>query len=165
MRLISPLDAPNTDGAESAKMLPNMPDSEPFSRQATLELVRGLHALREAALENSRSGRFQFQPFLSSVNRGVSANLCEALFPDSGRDSLAITALEISVTWSYAIGRTDNLPSEPIRFDSTVLPYIKREPNRSVCKIQKYVNSTGWVNMLERMFHQEAPALSDSLRE
>lgn len=159
VRLISPLDAPNTDGAESANMLPNMPDSEPFSRQATLELVRGLHALREAALENSRSGRFQFQPFLSSVNRGVSANLCEALFPDSGRDSLAITALEISVTWSYAIGRTDNLPSEPIRFDSTVLPYIKRAAESFRLQNPEYVSLTGWVNMLERDVSSGGPGI------
>jgi len=156
IRLISPISPVVT---ETHQTLPGMPDPEPFSRQAVLELMRGLRALRNAALDNSSHGQFQFHSFIEAVGSGVSANLCEALLPNTPRTDGTIGSLEVSVTWSYVVNRTDNLPFESIRFEPSIMPYIRQAAEKFRATNPERVFLTGWVNILERDVPSGGPGI------
>lgn len=157
IRVIAPL-VEQTD--QSEQQLPNIPGPEPFSRRATTELVRGLNAVKAAAEDNRLRGRFFFDPFLTSVPQSVSANLCEAL---AGRDSDDRTdfavPLEISVTWSYIVQRSNSLASESIVFEPGLLPYIREAAREFRARNPEQMRLTGWVTILEREKREGGPGL------
>jgi hypothetical protein len=136
-----------------------MPDPEPFSRRAVVELVRGLNALRSAAEDSLSQGRFFFDPFLSAVTSGVSANLCEALVGKSEPDEEFASPLEVSVTWSYAVNRSARLPSESVYFHPSLMPYIKKAAQEFRARNPEQIELNGWVNILERESRGGGPGL------
>lgn len=120
----------------------------PFARRAVLAMMRATRALREVAEQNYRRGRFSFSLFREAVSAGISANLCEA-FAASGNDTNQ-SLIEISVTWSYVVSSTENLPTSPVRFEPELMPYI-REAGREFRRMNPLtVDISGWVNMLGR---------------
>lgn len=70
---------------------------EPFERKVTQTLARALTAVRQAAQDWATTGHFE--AFQNAVQKGVSANLCEALAGMAGGSGVA-DGLEVSFTWS-----------------------------------------------------------------
>ncbi|WP_319583467.1 hypothetical protein [uncultured Pseudodesulfovibrio sp.] len=73
-----------------------LPVHDPFERQVSTMLSKGLTSIRNAALESIDSG--DVKPFVDGVAEGVSANLCDAISrisrtADSG-------GLDVNITWS-----------------------------------------------------------------
>jgi hypothetical protein len=99
-------------------------------------------------MENYSAGRFLFAPFRDSVPQGVSANLCEAI-ATSYEDS-AESPLTVSVTWSYVVTATEDLPTASVRFEPELMPYI-REAGREFRRTNPMtVTVRGWVNLMGR---------------
>jgi hypothetical protein len=146
IRLISPIsEQPRQDEGQFA----GMPDAEPFSRRAVVEMIRGLNALRHAANDNRKRGKFFFNSFLEAVPLGVSANLCEAV-TSADDETLLLRPIEIGVTWSYAVSRTDNLPTAGVHFDSSIIPFIKEAAQEFRARNPEVLTLNGWVHILER---------------
>ena len=97
------------------------PDDDPFERQITRRLAGALAATREAT-ERTVGG--EADAFANAVQRGVSANLCEALveivepFP----------WLNVSITWART--RPVKVVRDVIRFSASDVPVL-REAARS----------------------------------
>lgn len=144
LRLIVPIE----EQIEQYALIHGMPKVTPFSRRAVIELIRSLRALKEAAEDNRDRGRFVFNSFVSVVNSGVSANLCESLI-SSEEDETTVKPMEVSVTWSYALP-SDNISGSPILFDSSVIPYIRQAAKEFRAKNPEVTTIKGWVNILER---------------
>lgn len=79
---------------------------DPFERKVTLMLAGSLQAMRDAATDATATG--SFDSFSEAVDRGVTANLCEAIAGMTGALGLAAD-LEIGVSWS---------PTRPIAADT-----------------------------------------------
>lgn len=92
LKILSPVEPLLQDG-----QLPLLGDAEqPFARSASIVLMEALQATRAAAAQ--AMGKGLMQPFEDAVQRGVSANLCEAvaaLQQESGMNSV-----EVRMTWS-----------------------------------------------------------------
>lgn len=90
--LLSPV-TPTLENVEQSTLWPMLSD-EPFERQVTRKLVEGLESTREAVEKANRFGGFG--AFEDGVERGVSANLCEAAASliDRGK------GVDVSVTWA-----------------------------------------------------------------
>ena len=146
VKIVAPIPEPQK---QQEGQFAGMPETQPFARRVVIELVRGLNALHQAALDNKDRGKFFFNSFLSAVTSGVSANLCEALI-SSGDEILFSRPIEVSVTWSYAIAQTNTLPSFPVKFDSTVMPFIRQAAREFRAKNPEVITLNGWVNILER---------------
>lgn len=146
VKIVAPIPEPQK---QPEGQFSGMPEAQPFARRAVIELVRGLNALHQAALDNKDRGKFFFNSFLSAVTSGVSANLCEALI-SSGDEISSSRPIEVSVTWSYAVAQTNVLPSFPVKFDSTVMPFIRQAAREFRAKNPEIITLNGWVNILER---------------
>lgn len=72
--------------------------TEPFERRVTLKLAEALQATTEAVQRASLTG--DEKPFQESVERGVSANLCDAIARMTAEGGAQ--ALSVSVNWSPA---------------------------------------------------------------
>lgn len=80
---------------------------EPFERTVTRTLVESLEALEQASRSAASSGRME--AFREAVQRGVSANLCDAV---AGLATVSPTdGLEVRVAWSRARPRVPTAPS------------------------------------------------------
>lgn len=128
--------------------LPDFPDRRPFARRATISLVSGLAALRSAAEDNRKRGRFAIGPYLESVRAGVSANLCEAIASTDERQGQHNT-ISVRVIWSYALETNDIPAGKPFTFEPDTIPYIRkaaqhfRETHPEITRLVGYVRITG----------------------
>jgi len=93
---------------------------EPFERQVTRTLAEGLAALEQAAREAAASGGMD--AFQQAVQRGVSANLCDAV---AGLAEVSPTdGLEVRVAWSRTRPQTPSAPSR-VFLGSDSIPLIQ----------------------------------------
>lgn len=99
--------------------MPQDPTDDPFGRKVTITLARSLCALREAA-EEARDG--ELQPFIDSVARGVSANLCDAV---TGLLEPTVGEAAIHVTWARTRTVSEALPRR-IAFSPRHFPLIEQ---------------------------------------
>lgn len=152
VKLISPLYDINPLYQEKENMLEGMTGRLPFSRKALIEMVNSLSALKQAAEDSSKKGRFLFTSFLETVPDGVSANLCESLVPLDEKKRIDVP-IEISVTWSYIIGGQGKLPTNRISFEPNLYPYIQQAAKEFRARNPEVVTLTGTVNILERDSH------------
>ena len=90
------IESPVSPSLQSA--LPGFPEEEPFERKVTLTLMRALAAAREAAGKGISQGNIE--PFTTAVEKGVSANLCDAIV--GLHEGAHVRALAISVHWATA---------------------------------------------------------------
>lgn len=93
---------------------------DPYERLVTRTLMDALKALEEAARDAAAGGNMT--PFQTAVNRGVSANLCDAVVglsavsPEEG--------LDVQVSWSRSRPITGTIPSRVI-LGSDSIPLIE----------------------------------------
>jgi hypothetical protein len=145
IKLIAPIkEIPKRETGE----LHGMPEEIPFTRRVVMELVKCLNALKDVAEDNRDRGRFLFSTFLDVVPSGVSANLCEALIDDD--EEKESSPIEVSVTWSYVLKLPEYLSTVPIKFDSTVFPYLRQAAKEFRARNPEIVTVSGWVHTLEK---------------
>lgn len=79
-------------------LLESMDDESalPFERKVTRSLATGLNSLESAV--RSQVAKPSLDPFLESINHGVSANLCEAL--SNIGEGTAGTVVDTQITWA-----------------------------------------------------------------
>jgi hypothetical protein len=98
---------------------------EPYERRVTRTLVEALTALDEAARQAAIQG--DMGPFQAAVQRGVSANLCDAVV------GLSIASpaegLDIQVSWSRSRPVEGKAPAR-VRFGSDSIPIIEEAGRR-----------------------------------
>lgn len=135
--LISPV-PPSLSAPEHAEpsLFPDLvPD--PFERQVTRTLSTALLSTKHAALQAMGSG--SFDPFLSSVPKGVNANLCDALAKMARG-----TEIEISLSWARTRAEPKGTPSR-ILIPRDAMPVIEeagrmfREANPEPYEVHGYV--------------------------
>ena len=114
--LLSPIGA----DAAAAGRINRLPVGYPFARRAVTTLAVALEAARETA-ERTAAGQAHVNSFLETVQRGVSANLCDALVKIAGRQQRGF-----SVTFGWA-------PVEPVHglavtidFEDRVIPVLSQ---------------------------------------
>jgi hypothetical protein len=142
IRLVVPIEPKQKSGE-----LELMPDQLPFARRAVLQLMKGLRALKDAAEDNKRRGKFAFPSFSEAVPFGVSANLCEAILP--AEEKKATPPIEVSITWSYALPSQDNLSTKPITFEPAIVPFIRQAATEFRTRHPEIRTVQGWVNVLK----------------
>ncbi len=101
-------------------------DEIPFEHRVAPMLSSGLHALEIAARQASEGGD-ALDPFLTNAEKGLTANLCEAVA--KLHDSISGGALEIGITWSR--NRRNPPPQEPIEINGDYIPIV-REAARTI---------------------------------
>ncbi len=138
VRLIAPVEPLEPSGGLDTKL--------PFSRQAVIQLMTGLKALKEVAEDNNKRGKFIFPSFMEAVNEGVSANLCEGVI--SGKDKSR--PINVGVTWSYALPQQTNLPTSHIFFEPDIVQFIRKAAKEFRARNPEPVDIQGWTNVLER---------------
>lgn len=149
VRLISPVQRTLSEGS-SQPVLNDTLQAPPFSRRAMIGLIQGLKALKDVAESNQRKRQFQFNEYLEAVSRGVSANLCEAILYTEETGEAYRHPLEVGITWSYALPGDETLPSELIRFEPPLFPYITEAAEEFRRRNPEYVVLEGYVKILER---------------
>jgi len=120
IRLISPIREPSLD---QIPLSHDIPTEAPFERRAVAELLRGLRALRQAAADAGRRGRFYFPTFEEAVPEGVSANLCDAVAPMRLVDYWR--PVRVSVTWCGIIPVPQPLLRTEVEFEPSLMRYIR----------------------------------------
>ncbi len=78
--------------SEQKQLFEQIPPSEPYARRVTMTLMSGLHSFKESVDRGDARQTFD------SVDRGVSANLCEALAFMKPSEEQAV--LEIQLSWA-----------------------------------------------------------------
>jgi hypothetical protein len=91
----------------------------PFERKVTRSLATGLNSLESAV--RSQVAKPSLEPFLASINLGVSANLCEAL--SNIGDGTVGTVVDTQITWA----RNRNIPdlTTKARFQDGDFSYLR----------------------------------------
>jgi hypothetical protein len=149
MKLISPIDVQGQVPGE----FEDFSERLPFSRRAVYELINSLKILNETAKNVKKQGYFDFNAFLETVPKGVSANLCEALSPIIDGNEIKTYSewpIDISVTWSYLI-RDRSLPATiDVSFDPELFPIIREVAQELRARNPEIITLIGWVNILER---------------
>lgn len=92
---------------------------EPFERRVMMNLVLALEACREASKKALVSS--DINSFESAIEKGVSANLCEAIVGIS--NSCGNEHLDISIEWSLGRPASRRTPNK-IEFNKEFLPFI-----------------------------------------
>jgi hypothetical protein len=119
----------------------------PFERQVVISLMESLDALCRVSNETRRRGLFYIEAYQEGVSEGISANLCEAISLNSNTEFYS--PLEVSVTWSYAIGP----PSTNFRsysFEPDVMPYIAEAGKQLRIRNPEDVTLEGYITALRR---------------
>jgi len=94
--------------------------SEPYERQVTRTLAEGLAAMEQAARDAAASGGMS--GFEQAIQRGVSANLCDAV---AGLSAVSPgEGLDIRIAWSRTRPVTNAVPSRVI-LGSDSMPLIQ----------------------------------------
>ena len=150
MRIICPLEEqkPSPEEAQGQTLLDEQLGSVPFARRAVAEMMRAVKVLREVAEANMNSGRYNFSPFRDSISAGVSANLCEAIIASNKNGTLS--PIDISVTWSYIVAGSYDLPTETVRFESEMMPYIQMAGMDFRRNHPITIDVDGWVSLMGR---------------
>jgi hypothetical protein len=122
---------------------------EPFERSVVRTLSGSVELAMIAAEISATSASQDFEPFLSSVEGGVSANLCEAIAGFFG--TIDASAIDLSVVWS--LNRpipNDHTPSR-VRISSDFVPTLQEAARvfRTHDKLEGYLIE-GPVVKLER---------------
>ena len=147
--LISPV-PPQLASEDVGRLFPDV--EEPFERKVVRTLASGLRATRGAAA--SAAARADgIDAFRSGVERGISANLCEALAEAGGETRRGVT---ISFAWSLTRPAPNDLFS--VTFDDDAMPVIS-EAARLLRETspQQDVVLTGSVYRLERSGDEAGP--------
>lgn len=94
--------------------------ADPFSRRVMHTLLNALHATASAARRAASDG--SHAPFEESIERGVSANLCEAV---SDLVEIGGEGVEIGCSWSLSrrVPLADRVT--PVRFSPDIVPYMR----------------------------------------
>jgi hypothetical protein len=92
----------------------------PFSRQLVTTLSRGLTSVREAAERATETA--EMKPFSDVVDRGVSANLCDAIVQIA--NASIDGALEIDIAWAAKQPIVETLPRRTV-ISRQLVPAIK----------------------------------------
>jgi hypothetical protein len=119
--------------------------SEPFGRKVSLRLYEAASAAREAAAQ-ALTGPNGLDAFTGGLDRGISANLCEALAGIGGEPN---NPFELSFSW--ASSRPVSTPTPPVRFRHdmiSVLAEAARELREQ--RGEEGVHVTGHVVRLHR---------------
>jgi len=136
IKLVSPLQSKQLS-------IPGIPAPIPFARDAVAELLNALNALRAVSEDNFKRGRFIFELFEEAVQDGVSANLCEAVLPQSGLSQYR--PLEVAVSWSFKLEVPPKQPPTLLEIPAQYMRYIAeaarvfREKNPEPYQISGYV--------------------------
>jgi len=121
VKLISPI---NPQALDQLALDPKaIPPESPFERRAVVELLGGLAALRQAAYDTNRRGKFSFTTFADAVADGVSANLCDAVAPNAYTDFWR--PVRVSVTWCDVISVPPPSVKTQIEFEPDLMKYVK----------------------------------------
>ncbi len=120
VRLLSPI---HEQAFSQLPLSPDIPTGIPFERRAIVELLSGLKALKQAAQDAHRRGKFYFPTFEEAVDEGVSANLCDAIAP-------ALVAehwhpVRVSITWCDVIPTPQPVTDTNVEFELPLLQYIR----------------------------------------
>jgi len=129
---------------------PTLLPQEPYGRRVTRTLMAALASARDATSHAAITGNFDL--FATSVQAGVSANLCDALVRLG--EAVPETSLDLSLAWSKNRGR-EGLPASRAIFDPDFLPVLKEaarlfrenEPEQDVQMV-------GYVVQLKRGEHE-----------
>lgn len=136
IKLVSPLQS-------NQLSIPGIPAPIPFARNAVVELLDALNALRTVSEDNFKRGRFIFELFEEAVRDGVSANLCEAVLPQNNLSQYR--PLEVAVSWSFKLEILPKHPPTTVEIPSQYMRYIAeaarvfREKNPEPYQISGYV--------------------------
>ena len=118
---------------------------EPFSRRVTNTLASGLHTARQAIDRGNRESRIStIDLFERGVQKGVSANLCDAVGKMIGQEESC--QIDVSIRWAFTMPSAEEYPSisfsgldVPVLEDaSRVLKKLQLRPNK---RIEGYVES------------------------
>lgn len=120
VRLISPL---REETLNQLPLSPEMPPEAPFERRALVELLGSLKALKQAASDVNRRGKFHFKTFEESVSDGVSANLCDAVAPSVFTDYWR--PVKIGITWCDVIPIPQPITNTNVEFELSLMQYIR----------------------------------------
>jgi hypothetical protein len=120
IRLISPL---REEALNQLPLSPDIPIETPFERRALVELLGGLKALKQAANDVNRRGKFHFKTFEEAVSDGVSANLCDAVAPSIFTDYWR--PVKVSITWCDVFPVPIPITNTNVEFDLSLMPYIR----------------------------------------
>jgi len=141
--VLSPVPPLLTAGAQPM-LLPGW-EEEPFSRRVVRTLAEALSATSEGVQSVAASGSIEV--FSSAVEKGVSANLCEAIIGLSGEGR----GLEFSFSWAPSRGAPDGV-REVHRFSADSRPYLEEVSRyfRQTSELEQ-VEVFGVVHKLEQM--------------
>ena len=140
-----------------------LPEEEPLERQVSLRLYQAVQAAHEAA-DAALLSADGLEPFTASVNRGVSANLCEALTGFGGS-----AGHQFQMSMSLAATRRNTARLAPVRFRRDHLPVLKeaaaelraRTPEEDVAvtgevvRLHREGQSTGEITLVGRIEDSE----------
>jgi len=123
---------------------------DPFPRRVTRTLTLALETLRTAALRAAATD--DFEPLQASVEKGVSANLCDAV---SEMTQLSGgSGLDVRVTWARTWKPPGDAPSD-VRVPGSLLPVIREASRRFKETAPEPTEITGYVAQLRRDLQQE----------
>jgi hypothetical protein len=118
LTLLSPV-APQFKPSEAPSLFPLDP-AEPYERSVTRTLATSLAAVRVAATAAATQG--DMKPFSDAVEKGVSANLCQAIVGLA--NASPSDGLEIGVSWSPSRGVPSDLPGR-VSLAPDAMPWIE----------------------------------------
>ncbi len=122
VRLISPI---NQSTLNQLPLSMNIPIEIPFERQALVELLRGLKALKQVAQDVNKRGKFYFPAFEEVVQEGVSANLCDAIAPMSSKVMGHWNPVRVNITWCNILPLPHLLNYTDVEFEPDLMYYIQ----------------------------------------
>jgi hypothetical protein len=144
LTLLSPV-APQLSFHSDTDLFPE----EPFERSVVRMLSSSVELAMTAAEISGTSAAQDFEPFLSSVGGGVSANLCEAIAGFFG--TIDASAIDLSVVWSLNRPIPDDQTPSRVRISADFVPTLQEAAKvfRAHDKLEGYLIE-GPVVKLER---------------
>lgn len=142
LTVISPVVAPVADRVKEV----SSSRQDPFERKVTKTLIQALEAIR-IAVEQAGSPH-NLEPFNTTVQKGVSSNLCEALMEmnKGGRN----TGLTIEVSWSSILSRPSDVPQK-VTLPASAIPVIEAVAEKFKTYLLKKIELRGEVIKLQRL--------------
>lgn len=159
VKVVSPIkleDLENQNKHEDQMVLVDSP--EPFSRQVTERLVSSLNLLKDIGAETFRRRTFRIQPFQENINRGISANLCDAVALSI---PIVSAPVRVSVTWSSVLPKPQYVESAAeIEIPPDYLPFYSQAANEFRAKNPVPRSIEGYVIGLRREMGEEKGTIS-----
>lgn len=146
VKVISPL--PKEMNVPEQNVLPHQEKHRPFERRVVETLMTALYTVKEIATELESKGIFEPEPFIESVEYGVSANLCESIARTD--DVSKLLPLEVNVSWAYSAFDINMNVNKSVSIPTTIMPYIEQAGKALREKEPKYYEICGIVTHLHR---------------